>query len=211
MIQNKALRIGYKLFFGLLGLSAIITEIAVIIERGRFNPANFFSYFTIETNILVAVVLLLSAVMTAWGKNTRLDALRAVSTVYILIVGLGFSLLLAGLENTEFTAVPWDNIVLHYIMPVAMLVDWLIDRPKQRLLFKRSLPWLLFPIAYVSYSLVRGAITGWYPYPFLDPSENGYAAVAIIVTGIVVMALVLIWFVCKLSGKKRASAIKQRA
>src|SRR5882724_3529438 len=104
MQQNKNMLIGYKLVFGLLGFSAIVTEIATIVERGRFNPANFFSYFTIETNILVAVILLLSAVATACGKNKILDAWRGAITVYALVVGLGFSLLLAGLENAEFTA-----------------------------------------------------------------------------------------------------------
>lgn len=201
MIQNKKLLIGYKLFFGLLGFSAIVTEIATIVERGRFNPINFFSYFTIETNILVAVVLLLSAIATAWGKNVKLDTLRAASAVYILVVGLGFSLLLAGLENTEFTAVAWDNIVLHYLMPVVMLVDLVIDRPKRLASFRQRMWWLIFPVAYLSYSLTRGAITGWYPYPFLNPDPNGYGAVAFVVSGIVAMTLVLTWLIGKLSRR----------
>src|SRR5687768_13932518 len=99
MIQNKNVLIGYKLFFGLLGFSAIVTEIATIVERGRFNPINFFSYFTIETNILVVITLLLCAVAVAMGKNNKLDVLRSAVTVYILIVGIGFSLLLAGIED----------------------------------------------------------------------------------------------------------------
>src|SRR5690606_15191851 len=121
MIKNKNVLIGYKLFFSLLGFSAIITEIATIIERGHFNPVNFFSYFTIETNILVVVTLILSAIAVAMGKNSKLDILRSAVTVYILIVGIGFSVLLAGIESSVLTAVPWDNVVLHYIMPIAML------------------------------------------------------------------------------------------
>ncbi|MDQ3123223.1 MAG: Pr6Pr family membrane protein [bacterium] len=206
-MKNKNLLIAYKSFFGLLGFSAIITEIATILERGRFNPANFFSYFTIEVNILIAVILLLSSLATACGKNRRLDAWRGAIAVYALIVGLGFSVLLAGLENTDFTAVAWDNIVLHYIMPVAMFIDLLIDRPKSAISFKRGLTWLIFPIIYVSYSLTRGAVVGWYPYAFLNPNHDGYGAVAITIIGIVIMALALTWVVSKLSGKKRT--IKQ--
>ena len=209
MKQNKKLLVGYKLLFGLLGFSAIVTELATIIARGRLNPVNFFSYFTIETNILVAVVLLLSAIATAWGKNARLDGLRAATTVYILVVGLGFSFLLAGLENTEFTAVPWDNIVLHYIMPVAMLIDLLIDRPKRAIPFKRGLMWLLFPVAYVSYSLIRGAIVGWYPYPFLDPSHNGYAGVAVTSVGIALVEIVLAWVLAKLPARSTSKKAKR--
>lgn len=202
MIQNKNILIGYKLFFSLLGFSAIVTEIVALIERGRFNPINFFSYFTIETNLLVFATLLLSAIAVAMGKNQKLDTLRGAVTVYILIVGIGFSLLLAGIEGITLTAVPWDNTVLHYIIPVAMFVDFLIDPPKSKLSFKKGILWLLFPIIYVTYSLVRGALTGWYPYPFLNPDPKGYGAIALTIFGLLVLALVLTWIITKLSGKK---------
>jgi hypothetical protein len=203
MKQNKNILVAYKLFFGLLGLSAIVTEIAVIAERGRFDPVNFFSYFTIETNLLVFITLLLSAIAVAAGKNGKLATLRSAVTIYILIVGIGFSVLLAGIEGITLTAVPWDNVVLHYIMPVAMLVDFLIDRPKRTIPFKKSLAWLLFPVIYVGYSLTRGALTGWYPYPFLNPNPKGYGAVAVTVVGLLVLALGLTWIILKLSGKRK--------
>ncbi len=204
MIKNKNILICYKLFFGLLGFGAVVTEIATIIERGHFNPINFFSYFTIETNILVFVTLLLSAVAVAMGKNSKLDVLRSAVTVYILIVGIGFSVLLAGIEGITLTAVPWDNTVLHYIIPIAMLLDFLIDRPKTKILFKQGLVWLLFPIIYVAYSLIRGALIGWYPYPFLNPETKGYGAVALTVVGLLLLTLALVWVITKLSGKRKA-------
>lgn len=203
MLQNKKILIGYKLFFGLLGFSAIVTEIATIVERGRFNLINFFSYFTIESNILVFITLFFSAIAVAWGKNSKLDTLRSAVTLYILVVGIGFSFLLAGLENVALTAVPWDNVVLHYIMPIAMLVDFLVDRPKRMLSFTRSLYWLLFPIVYLAYSLTRGALTGWYPYPFLNPDTAGYGAIAFTVSCLLVLGLGLLWGICRLSGRVR--------
>ncbi len=203
MTQNKNVLIGYKLFFSLLGFSAIVTEIATIVDRRRFNPANFFSFFTIESNVLAFVVLLLSAVAVAWGKNHKLDSLRGAVTVYMLIVGIGFSFLLAGLEGVALTAVPLDNTVLHYIMPIAMLADFLIDRPTRKLVFRQSLNWLLFPITYLAYSLTRGALTGWYPYPFLNPDTSGYGAIALTASCLLVLGLALVWGVCKLSGKRK--------
>ena len=204
MIRNKNILIGYKLFFGLLGFSAVVTEIATIIERGRFNPVNFLSFFTIETNILVFVTLLLSAIFVAMGKNSKLDTLRSAATVYALVVGIGFAILLAGMEGVELTAVPWDNTVLHYIMPIAMLIDFLIDRPQRKLLFKQSLAWLFFPIIYLAYSLIRGSLIGWYPYPFLNPDTKGYGAIMFIICGLLILALGLSWTITKLSGKKVA-------
>ena len=205
MLQNKQLLIGYKLIFGLLGFSAIVTEIATLAERGVLNPVNFFSFFTIESNVLVSMTLLLSAIAVASGKNDKLDALRGAVTVYILVVGIGFSFLLAGLEGVALTAVPWDNTVLHYIMPVAVLIDFLINRPRHKLTFRRSVYWLLFPIAYLVYSLVRGVLTGWYPYPFLNPATGGYGAIALIASCLLVLGLVLAWIICQLSGRRKTS------
>lgn len=187
MVRNRAFHISYKMGFGLLGLSALITEIVVTVERGTFNPANFFSYFTIEANIIVAAVLLLSAITTALGKNAKLDVLRSAATVYISIVGIGFSILLSGLSDVEFTAVPWDNFVLHYIMPMAMIGDLLLDRPRRKIALKTALLWLLFPVTYLIYSLIRGMMVGWYPYPFLNPATNGYEGIVATSIGLLVL------------------------
>ena len=69
------------------------------------------------------------------GTTLHLDYV----TVYILIVGIGFALLLSGLTDVDFTAVPWNNTVLHYVMPVVMLIDLLIDRPAKRIRFGTAL------------------------------------------------------------------------
>lgn len=175
--MNKKILIGYRTSFALLGLSAIVTEIAVLVERGRLIPANFFSFFTIESNLFAVVILILSALALARGKHGKTMAmLRGASTLYMITVGVVFSLLLAGLD-VELTAVPWDNTVLHYIMPVVVALDWLLDIPKVRIAFKHALVWLVFPVVYVIYSLIRGHFVNWYPYPFLNPDINGYESV----------------------------------
>jgi hypothetical protein len=191
-MQKKNLLMGYRIFFALLAFAALITEVAVTRERGTFVPANFFSFFTVESNSLAVIILLVSAL--AHSKQTRLMAiLRGANTMNMIVVGIVFLLLLSGLENAEFTAVPWDNTVLHYIMPIVVAVDWFIDIPKLRIAFRQALSWLLFPAAYAIYSLIRGHFVGWYPYPFLNPSQHGYVSVA--ATSIVLMfgALGLAW------------------
>jgi hypothetical protein len=201
--MNKKFLISYKIIFALLGFSAIITEIATISERGVFNPTNFFSFFTIETNILVVAVLILSAFALAQRKTpVWLDYLRNATTVFILVVGIGFTFLLAGLEDVVLTAVPWDNIVLHYIMPIAMLVDHILDPPTRELKFRTGLIWLVYPLAYLGYSLVRGSITGWYPYPFLDPSHGGYGSIAIVGLGLLLLGICLTFLLTWISNKR---------
>lgn len=207
MVPDKAALISYKLVFGLLAFSAVVTEIAVLSERGTFNAANFFSFFTIQNNLLVALVFLLSAAYTMAKRQPRwLSQLRAATTVYITIVGLGFSVLLSGLENSILTAVPWDNTVLHYIIPVAAVVDFLLDRPQAKLRFASSLLWLLYPIGYLAYSLIRGAITDWYPYPFLNPSNNGYVGIVVVSVGLLALGVSLTWLACRLTPQGASKA-----
>jgi len=203
-VSRNTFLISYKLFFALLGFSSIVTEMAVTMERGTFKAENFFSYFTIETNILVVIMLLMSAVAIAAGKSSKFDLLRSATTVYILVVGIGFSLLLSGMGDVALTAVPWDNVVLHYIMPVAVLADFMTDRPRRRLGFKKALLWLLFPIAYAIYALVRGGLTGWYPYPFLNPDVSGAESVVVTILSLFALGLALIWGVDKLSSNQKS-------
>jgi len=190
--------IGYKVFFGLLGFSAIVTEIATIAARGTFNAGNFFSYFTIESNIIAAAMFLVSAFYLFASKKSRtLDLLRGAATFFMVVTGIVFAVLLSGIEGATLTAVPWDNIVLHYLIPIAVVLDWLVDPPVKKISYRTALNWLTFPIAYLVYSLIRGPIVGWYPYPFLDPAHGGYGAVAITSLMILIGGLALTYVVSR--------------
>lgn len=202
-MRSKKILVSYKIVFALLGFSAVVTEIATLVERGQFNPFNFFSYFTIQSNIFAFAILLASTVAVASNKKTTiLNLLRGAATIYMVITGIVFAVLLAGVEGSILTAAPWDNIVLHYIMPVVLLVDWLVDKPNKSIAFKNSLVWLIYPVTYVIYSLTRGHFVDWYPYPFLDPSSNGYGGVLVTGIGIAGLTLVLMFTLTKLSRTK---------
>lgn len=191
----------------MLGFSAIVTEIATLSERGSFNPANFFSFFTIESNLVAVVILILSALALSCGKQgKRMAILRGANTLNMIVVGIVFTLLLSGLD-VQLTAVPWDNTVLHYIIPVVVALDWFIDTPRVYIAFKQALVWMVFPIAYLLYSLIRGYFVGWYPYPFLNPTKNGYLKVALTCLVIALGSAGLIWALArftKLNSKKIA-------
>lgn len=201
MNKNKKLLLaGFRIFFALLGFSAVVTEIATLSERGKFIFENFFSFFTIQSNLFAVVTLLISALALAKDKpNDRISLLRGSSTLNMILVGIIFSLLLAGLD-VDLTAVPWDNTVLHYIMPAFVALDWLIDLPKIHISFKRALVWMVFPFAYIAYTLIRGYFVGWYPYPFLNPVNNGYVGVGIVSGVMALGTIALIWLLAKLTG-----------
>ncbi|RWS44761.1 hypothetical protein EKA14_02955 [Bacillus mycoides] len=198
----------YRLLLSLLAFSALITQFVTRAQVKPFNPVNFFSYFTIESNILVAVILLLSSLGTAtFGRSEQFGVLRGAATVYILTTGLIYFLLLRGLEESLQTPIPWVNTVLHYIMPLAMILDWVINPPTKTITWKQATSWLIFPILYVIYSLIRGLFVNWYPYPFLDPRIGGYGKVLLYSIGIAVVIGVVCGLV-KMLGN-RSLSLKQ--
>lgn len=103
---------------------------------------------------------------------------------YYMTVTLIVFALLSG-TNVDM-AIPWVNAVVHQLLPVVLIVDWLVDPPTIRLTNRQGLAWLIPPLVWILYTMVRGPIAGWYPYPFLDPANGGYGSVA--VTTLVILA-----------------------
>ena len=195
---------GYRVALALLIFAAVVTEIATLVERDRFVTENFFSFFTIESNLFASAVLLLSVLAPRHGRTLIL--LRGAATLYMAVTGIVFSVLLADIEDVELTAVPWDNTVLHYIGPVAVVIDWLIDLPGERIAFRTALTWLVYPLVYCAYSMIRGSVVEWYPYPFLDPDEHGYPRIAATVAALVLFAAALTWVIIRFTGRSPVPA-----
>lgn len=192
----------YRYAIALLVATAIITQFVVSSAVFGFNPINFFSFFTIESNILGIVAFVLSAIAL---QNRRQYAwvtyLRGAATLYMVITGIIYTLLLTGADVQ--TPIPWVNATIHYIFPVVILLDWLFDPPKRLPVFREALVWLLFPLAYCIYSLMRGPFAGWYPYPFLDVNQFGLGQVLLNALMIALGILVMAWLVAKLPSFMR--------
>jgi hypothetical protein len=187
-----------RLFFGLLTFAALIRAFIYSFIQNGNNPVNFFSYFTILTNLFVAIVLTVSAINLFRRKTPTEtgDIIRGSATASIAIVGIVFGLLLSHMDSGM---IPWTNFVAHYLMPVVMVVDWLIRPPTAKLVARHIWFWIIYPIAYLTYSLIRGAFTNWYPYWFIDPgkSPGGWTGVtlfaAAITIGFLLISFLLLW------------------
>lgn len=157
---------------------AIVATFADTASRATINPFNFFGYFTMQSNIITAVVLLLAALATfrVRPQAPLLVLARACATTYIVIVGIFYNLLLAGLEGG--VSLEWANWVLHVAFPVYAALDWILFGDKSALPWKRLWVVLIYPVLWIIVVLIRGASDGWVPYPFLDPA-TGYGSVAI--------------------------------
>ncbi|MDP5227612.1 MULTISPECIES: Pr6Pr family membrane protein [Arthrobacter] len=188
---NRGLAL-FRAFFALLGLAALTAQLVELVGRaGADKVGNFFSYFTIQSNIIVVLALALAAA-AAWRGETsrRLDFLRGASTVYISITGVVYSLLLTDIDVN--VPLPWVNVALHYTLPTIAAIDWLVDLPRPCIRLRGALLWLIYPALYLVYSLVRGPIVDWYPYPFLDPRTSGYGPVLVMSLVIAVAAFVFV-------------------
>lgn len=146
------------------------------------------SYFTIQSNLLVLVVAWTlardSARDGAVWRVVRLDAVLGITVTGLVHFFLLRPLLdLEGLNRVADTG-------LHLVVPALAVVGWLLFGPRPRVDATTVLRSLLWPVAWLAWTLGAGAVTGWYPYPFLDVTEHGYGRV--LVTAVLVSVLFLV-------------------
>ena len=171
----------------------MVYQVAWSSDHGFFNAANFFSFFTIESNILTAIVLGVGALRDPRGHGWQL--FRGAVTLYMTITGIVYNLLLTntGVGLTQ----AWVNDSLHRILPLVILIDFLLVPPVPPPTYRQAIAFLAFPLAYFGYSLIRGAIVDWYPYPFMDVNRHGYDGVALnavlLAVGMAALTCLLAW------------------
>ncbi|APE35957.1 hypothetical protein BOX37_20715 [Nocardia mangyaensis] len=175
----------YRLGFGVLGAVALLWIPLRNIDSATFSLTNYLSYFTIESNILGVAVLLVGGLFAPQSRGWQL--VRGAVTLYMLITMVVYAVLLANIDvmlNDK-----WVNDVMHRYLPLVLVLDWALVAMAQRLRPSPALigQWLIFPLLYGVYSLIRGPIVDWYPYPFIDPRQQGYLSMGI---GLVVLTLV---------------------
>jgi len=177
---------------------ALIAQILLILGNRTASVAEtivrYASFFTIESNILIAIAstTLLLAPASRWSsffaKTTTLTAL----TLYILVVGIVYNSVLRHLWNPQGLQRIVDEI-LHSLVPALFLIAWFRWQPKKLLQYGNILRWLLFPLLYCVYTLIRGRLSGHYPYPFMDAGQLGLPRV-LINSGFVMIMFVAISF-----------------
>ena len=160
---------------------------------------SFFSYFTVITNTLVATVLtcqLTSRESAArrWFLQPWVSSGIAVS---IAVVSLAYNVLLRHLWDPEGWQWLADEL-MHDVMPLLFLAWWWMYVPKGTLRWAHIPLWLIYPLVYFAYVLLRGHLLAAYPYPFIDVDKLGYPQVLVnaggLLVGFVTIALVVMGF-----------------
>ena len=161
---------------------------------------DFALFFTIDANVLGAVVLLVGGVRLARGRaadpGVGWVTLRLASTVYLVITGLVWNALLRGLPQPAPLQLDWADQIVHVAVPLIVLLDWIIAPDRRPLRAGAIGRVIAFPLAWILVTLLRGPFTGnqvdgsatYYPYGFLDPGSSpaGYATVAEYVVGLTI-------------------------
>ena len=168
---------------GLVVLVGLVVQLVVVVdsEGGYFTSLpgrvfNMFCFFTVQSNLIVCVTTLLLAVRLD-RTSTAFAAFRLAGLIGITITGIVFHLALKDLQELDGSAALAD-VLLHTASPVLCVLGWLLLGPRG-LVSRRVVGLaLLFPVLWLTFTLVRGPIVGgFYPYPFLEVDRLGYARV----------------------------------
>ncbi|MFH8407860.1 Pr6Pr family membrane protein [Streptomyces sp. NPDC018019] len=199
---RRPLAAAFRLLIALAALAGIVLDIAITPDLGRL-----FSYFTIQSNIAVAVCFAWSA-HRAWTARPPISPrITGAVLLYIAITGLVFHFVLSN-DSSGFsmTGTPeHDGIrtvsthLLHTATPIGAALDWLLLTAPRAFRWRYAAQWLAYPFLYLPFALIRGALLdpgteGRYPYPFLDVDLHGYAGIALntLVFGSAFYALALV-------------------
>lgn len=191
--------------FRLVSAALILVGIALNYVGATPDPAigplrrvvTFFSFFTILTNCLMVAMLVLPEIAPeTWaGRALARPSVRGGIVVYAVMAGLIYVLILRHLWAPQGLMALGDRIV-HYAAPVIAVLDWVVLVPRGKTRWTDAVWWLLFPLAYGVYTLAHGAMTGFYPYPFVNATELGFDSVlghfALFLVGFLVLGLAIV-------------------
>ncbi len=191
-----------------MAVAIVVAIVAQFVEAGDnpiFTPTNFLSYFTILSNIGAVVVLGSLALRPALVGSEPFVILRGAVTVYMAITGIVYNVLLAPAAADVSTQLAWVNSIVHVIGPVVVVVDWFVDRSPVRPTLGQAATWLIFPAVWLVYTMIRGPLADWYPYPFLNPDLHSVGEIVVTCIGILV-AFVLVGLIIRWgSGESQES------
>ncbi|MBK5230720.1 MAG: Pr6Pr family membrane protein [Thermoleophilia bacterium] len=181
-IRNRRIQIFHATLLALALAGVVLGAIDTIRDPDPASAAvrfeRFFSYFTILSNLLVAVV---SGVLT---RRPAIDTafwrvVRVIALMSIVITGLIFFVVLRPDADLHGTREIVGNALRHYVVPLLAVVGWAAFGPWPAQAWRDLAKVMTWPLAFGAFTLVHGAVTGWYPYDFLDVGERGYGSVAV--------------------------------
>jgi hypothetical protein len=187
----------------LVVLAAIGAQAKVLADNNAFDPTRFFAYFTILSNLIGVAAFASLAARPDGQRSKSVELLRAGAAIYLTVT---FFVVIALLSNVDVgLQLVWVDVVLHKIFPIIVVLDWLLDPPRTRLVARDILALLVFPLAWTVLTMIRGEVdpAHWYPYPFLNPANGGYGQVAVTIVAVLVAFVAISWAIIWLGNGRR--------
>ncbi|MFD1388336.1 Pr6Pr family membrane protein [Oceanobacillus oncorhynchi subsp. oncorhynchi] len=160
------LKPGFHLLIGLTGFISVILHVVY-----SPDPLVSLTKFTFQSNLMVAITFLCSSFAISYRKNQGpfLDFFKNASVIYMFVCIFTYHFLLA--SGGEYTGIRTiTNVMLHYFIPIAVFINWLLLETKKRYSYKYIFYWMIYPVIYCVISSLRGLMDGFYPYFFLNPN-----------------------------------------
>jgi carbon starvation protein CstA len=168
-----------RLLAALAVVAAVVGQWVRSIESPTYQFANFFGYFTIQSNLIAAVAFVVGAVflLRRRGAPEWSVVLRGAAATYMVTTGIVYNLLLTDVALDNSFNVQWSNDVLHKWIPLFALLDWVLVGDRARIAWRRLPVFLVYPLVWLVVVLLRGQ--SFVPYPFLDVERLGAGGVAV--------------------------------
>lgn len=196
-----------RIIAGLLVLSGIITEIVDTLAHSAFKPDHYFAYFTIESSMMNVVVLVVGGVFAVRHPvDTRLlSTVRMAVLSYAVVTAIVYNVLLRNIpSNGDYQGPHWPTEVFHVAIPILLVLDWILTPGRVPVRWRSLALVASYPLAWLAFTMIRGGLGGWYPYPFLEPGGPG--GVLSVVIYCVVLTAVILGFACAAIAISRAGS-----
>ena len=190
---------------GLAMLAALAQEIFDATQPGNsVDIPQLISQFTFQSNLVLGLVLLVSASRPRARLPLWWDHLFGALAFYLVMTGIIYVVLVAPPGEPWWTLdMYWAWMITHRIAPLVAGLDWLLVTRTVRGPWQRPLAWLCYPAVFLIFSWVRGALDGWYPYDFLDPRLDGGWPAVIATSAQVLAAFLVVGVLVHLAGNAR--------
>ena len=132
---------------------------------------RFFSYFTIQSNFLVAVSMFF--IIRGRVDSQLFRVVRLASLIGITVTGIVAAIALPPSPNYTTGSLICDRL-LHIVVPVLTFVGWIAFGPRGLVRREDLLPTLIWPVAWLVATLALGPLVSWYPYPFINVDQIGW-------------------------------------
>ena len=204
------------LIFRIILLIFILTGIFINLVAKKYSFNLLLSYYTIQSNIIVSIVLILEIInyfrnLNCLKKEETLQNIKGATTIIILITGIIFAVLLTPYTREWKGLRLLSSYILHYISPTMCLIDFLFfDKRTKKLGYKKIIFWFCYPILYYIFGIIRILfLDGFVPYPFMDIKNLGFIKSSMILVSLVIIFYLLAILINFVKNKINVKNYKQ--